>query len=40
MVPASPAVVLLEDVLDGLCQGEGLARAVGPDDEHRGQGDG
>lgn len=40
MVPASPAVVLLEDVLDGLCQGEGLACAVGPDDEHRGQGDG
>lgn len=35
-----PGVGLLEDVLDGLGQGEGLARAVGPDDEHRGQADG
>lgn len=35
-----PAVLLAEDVLDRLCQGEGLAGAVGPDDEDGGQGDG
>lgn len=35
-----PAVVLAEDVFDSLCQGECLARAVGPDDEDWGQGDG
>lgn len=33
-----PAVVLAEDVLDSLCQGEGLASAVGPNDEDWGQG--
>lgn len=33
-----PAVVLAEDVLDSLCQGEGLAGAVGPNDEDWGQG--
>lgn len=33
-----PAVVLAEDVLDSLCQGEGLASAVGPNDEYWGQG--
>lgn len=35
-----PALLLPEDVLDALGQGEGLAGAVGPDEEHRGQGDG
>lgn len=33
-----PAVVLAEDVLDSLCQCEGLAGAVGPNDEDWGQG--
>lgn len=33
-----PAVVLAEDVLDSLCQGEGLAGAVGPNDEDWRQG--
>ncbi len=33
-----PAVVLAEDVLDSLCQGEGLAGAVGTNDEDWGQG--
>lgn len=33
-----PAVVLAEDVLDSLGQGEGLAGTVGPDDEDWGQG--
>lgn len=32
-----PVAGLLEDVLDGLGEGEGLARAVGADDEHGGQ---
>lgn len=32
-----PAVVLAEDVLDSLRQGEGLAGAVGPNDEDGGQ---
>lgn len=31
-------MVLAEDVLDSLGQGEGLAGAVGPDDEDWGQG--
>lgn len=35
-----PAVVLPEDVLDSLCQGEGLASAVGTNDEDWGQGNG
>lgn len=35
-----PGVGLLEDVFDGLGQGEGLARAVGANDEHGGQADG
>lgn len=33
-------MLLAEDVLDRLCQGEGLAGAVGPNDEDGGQGDG
>lgn len=32
-------MLLAEDVLDGLGQGEGLAGAVGPDDEDGRQGD-
>ena len=35
-----PAVLLSEDVLDSLGQGEGLSGAVGPDEEHGGQGEG
>lgn len=35
-----PAVVLTEDVLDSLCQSEGLAGTVGSNDEDGGQGDG
>lgn len=31
-------MVLAEDVLDSLCQGEGLAGAVGPNNEDWGQG--
>lgn len=33
-------MVLAEDVLDSLRQGEGLASAVGPNDEDRRQGNG
>lgn len=32
-VRAGPAVLLAQDVLDGLGQGEGLAGAVGPNEE-------
>lgn len=33
-------MLLSEDVLDALGQGEGLAGAVGPDKKNRGQGEG
>lgn len=34
-----PAVVLAEDVLYSLCQGEGLAGTIGPNDKNGGQRD-